>query len=136
MILVLNTPYNPGDADKGNQYTHLHIDTLVYNANGFTVTVAFTFGNLDANQEYVPGKASQRITEVTSPEELYEFATSMSANGEPALITAQRLSYQFLVNHRNYPGTIDLTLPKDPAYDAMVEEMQNRAQGQGGQSGQ
>ena len=111
MILTLSKPFNPGDADPGKSYTHLHIEMLSYNSSAFAVQFGYAYGTLDDKQAFVPGRATGLRSEVAIGDDLSKIRGEMAQSGEPALAACFRLGYAFLQQKLGIEGTLDYDLP-------------------------
>jgi hypothetical protein len=114
MILILKTPYNPGDADPGKLYTHLHLELMVYNASAYTVQLSYAYGSLDSDNLFVCGKGISLQSVSLSGEDLTTLQSEMPKPQEPALPASVRLAYEHLKTALGVEGTLDYNLPATP----------------------
>lgn len=114
MILILSKPFNPGDADPGKNYTHLHLELMVYNSSAYLVQLSYVYGTLDDDNFFVPGKSVGLQSITLEAEELNTLQGEMSKPGEPALPSCIRLAYEHLKARLDIEGTIDYELPASP----------------------
>lgn len=111
MILTLTKPYNPGDADPGKNYTHLHIEQLSYNSSTFAVQFGYAYGELDGDKKFIPGKVPGLQSIVAVGDDLTAIQGEMTKQGEPALPACFRLGYSFIQKKLGIEGTLDYDLP-------------------------
>lgn len=111
MILTLTKAFNPGDADPGKNYTHLHIECLTYNSTAFAVQFGYAYGTLDAANNFVPGKAVGLQSETAVGDYLVAIQNELAKPQEPALAACLRLGYAFLQEKLGIEGEVDYDLP-------------------------
>lgn len=114
MILKLTKPYNPGDADPGKQYTHLHLELMVYNSSAYMVQLSFAYGTLDDSNFFIPGSGVNLQTINLEAEELDGLQSEMPKQGEPALPSCIRLAYEHVQAKLSIEGDLDYQLPASP----------------------
>jgi hypothetical protein len=120
MILVLKTPYNPGDADPGKLYTHLHLELMVYNASAYAVQLSYAYGCLDKDDVFASGKASALQSLTLLSEDLAALQKEMAGSNEPALPASIRLAYEHLKTALGVEGTLNYDLPATPPSPQMA----------------
>jgi hypothetical protein len=118
VILVLSKSYNPGDADPGKTYTHLHLELMVYNASAYTVQLSYAYGSLDSDNLFVCGKGVGLQSVSLSGEDLTTLQSEMPKPQEPALPASVRLAYEHLQAVLKIDGTLDYKLPATPGTPA------------------
>ena len=118
MILKLAKPFNPGDADAGNLYSHLHLELMIYNSSAYVVQLTYVYGTLNDDDVFIPGKASQPQSVSMEGQTLGELQNKMAGEGEPALPASIRMGYEHIIQALGIDGQLDYVLPLAPGEKA------------------
>lgn len=118
MILKLAKPFNPGDADAGNLYTHLHLELMIYNSSAYVVQLTYAYGTLNDDDVFLPGKASLPQSVSMEGSVLGDLQNKLAKEGEPALPASIRMGYEYIIDKLGIDGTLDYVLPLAPGEKA------------------
>lgn len=109
-MINLTTPYNPGDLDPGQSYTHARIIEFRAALDAKILTICVVYGYLDGESEWVQGKAPIRKVEINNKGSKYDLliasATTTSSDevqpgdgGHKCYIGTGRELYTYLINN-------------------------------------
>ncbi|MCK5643531.1 MAG: hypothetical protein KAJ19_22210 [Gammaproteobacteria bacterium] len=121
MPILLTTPFNPGDNDPGQNYTHVRISSITIRMEGTKrnvpsmMSVELEHGILEPNKDWTPGKKQPEIVAIQNansdrfPAENRHTKLSDTFNnsvnpGETFHGATVRSIYERLISDGTYPG--------------------------------
>ena len=106
MPILLTTPFNPGDLDKGHTYPLVNIVSVHILKEQEKIAIEYQFGSM-ADGVWTPGPAAPTKQFVVITEDDYAAVVKQAANsGELIYEGVKRVLYQYLLDKGIVAGTI------------------------------
>lgn len=115
MPILLTVPYNPGDNDPGNTYSHAQIFQTLHNAVQEFVRIDVRYGTYTDGYDgydgyfsvFKEGAASPNKSFFISGPDYSNMLSSLPLSGdEPVYVGAKRMMYMWLVERGFLSGTV------------------------------
>jgi len=116
MPIALVTPYDPGDLDPGQSYTHVELRSFAGDFEANEISFEFKYGTLDQNSKFVWGKVdATRFIVKDRPRlgttDYTNMMAELSLDDELTSAAVGRIIYTYALMNGLYVGT---PLPPNP----------------------
>jgi hypothetical protein len=105
MPLLLTTPFNPGDIDPGQTYTHAKIEYFGFVAPNNLIEVVLTFGTM-AGSVFTKGAVAPNRKYNITGNDFITMVQKLPLGGETTYTAAARELYEWLISKGYAAGTI------------------------------